>query len=94
MYEAPIDIVVNQTQNLILEQQENMVFQAIQNTGVNVDKEELIKALKYDRAQYQIGYSDGYIDGKKAMLDKIRETLQGVICLNFEALYEEMEGND
>ena len=29
------------------------------DVGVYVDKEELIKALKYDREQYQKGYEDG-----------------------------------
>lgn len=37
-------------------QRENQVYQAIQNIGVDVDKEELLKALSYDRNQYEKGY--------------------------------------
>lgn len=95
MYKSPIDLVVNQVQNLILEQQENQVFKAIQSTGVKVDKEELIKALKYDHQQYGNGYNDGYTDGAKAMLDKIKANLQGLIGLNYlDDLYKEMVGVD
>ena len=30
----------------------------IHNLGIDVDKEELVRALKYDREQYQKGYED------------------------------------
>ena len=33
---------------------------------INVNKEELIKALKYDRDQYEKGYDDGYDEGFNA----------------------------
>lgn len=51
-YEAPIKIIMQEMQAL----QENQVYQAIQNIGVDVDKEELLKALSYDRNQYEKGY--------------------------------------
>ena len=38
---------------------ENDVFEAIYSYGINVDKDELIKALKYDRQQYEKGFADG-----------------------------------
>ena len=37
---------------------EGEIYKAVMNVGVNVDKEELIKALQYDRGQYQKGYKD------------------------------------
>ena len=51
-YEAPIKIIMQEMQA----QLENQVYQAIQNIGVDVDKEELLKALSYDRNQYEKGY--------------------------------------
>ncbi len=51
-YEAPIKIIMQEMQA----PQENQVYQAIQNIGVDVDKEELLKALSYDRNQYEKGY--------------------------------------
>lgn len=37
---------------------ESEIYKAVMNVGVNVDKEELVKALQYDREQYQKGYKD------------------------------------
>lgn len=45
--------------------------------GIYVDKEELIKALRYDRQQYDKGYADGYSkgyeQGRKEALESIKE---------------------
>lgn len=38
------------------------IIKAVQNVGVDVSKDELIKALQYDRGQYQKGYEDGKED--------------------------------
>lgn len=37
---------------------EGEIYKAVMDVGVNVDKEELLKALQYDREQYQKGYKD------------------------------------
>lgn len=58
MYESPIEVI----QKNIEMQIENGIYKAVQNVGINVDKEELIKALNYDRRQYQKGYADGFRD--------------------------------
>ena len=76
MYESPIELVVSQFQTEIIKQQENQVFKAIQNVGVNVDKAELLRALSYDRDQYEKGYADGYEAGRFAMLEEIKRKLQ------------------
>ena len=39
-------------------QLENETIKAVQKAGFTVDKTELIKALDYDRQQYQKGYAD------------------------------------
>ena len=43
---------------------EDNVFKAIQDYGVVVDKEELIKAMQYDRGQYEKGFADGMLSRK------------------------------
>ncbi len=61
MYKSPIDIFT-QTANIVKQMQEKQdeyVYRCVLKTGVDVDKEELIKALKYDREQYSKGYTDG-----------------------------------
>lgn len=54
-YESPIEILQKQ---VTYEMEEN-VMRAVQSYGINVNKDELIKALMYDRQQYQKGYEDG-----------------------------------
>ena len=58
MYESPIEVI----QKNIEMQMENGRYKAVTNVGINVDKEELIKALNYDRRTYQKGYADGFRD--------------------------------
>lgn len=53
-YQSPIEVIQTQMRNQI----EGEIYNAVMNVGVNVDKEELIKALQYDREQYQKGYKD------------------------------------
>lgn len=55
MYESPIEII----KGAFTTECENGVMTAVQKYGVNVDKEELIKALNYDREQYRKGFEDG-----------------------------------
>ena len=38
---------------------DDMVFEAVAEVGIEVDRDELIKALAYDRGQYEKGYGDG-----------------------------------
>lgn len=58
---------------------ENDVYTAVQNVGIYVDKDELIKALSYDRGQweqgYTYGYSEGYEQGRKEALESIKKYL-------------------
>lgn len=58
MYENPIQGTLREIQTKIIEAQENYIMQVVQDCGVSVDKEELIKALMYDRQQYEKGYAD------------------------------------
>lgn len=62
-YESPINFIMGQIEQEIKQIQnetENRIMCEIrQQLGVYVDKEELIKALRYDRNQYDKGYADG-----------------------------------
>ena len=59
-------------------------MEAAQHFGIFVDKEELIKALQYDRNQYVKGYSDGRasivdeLEKIKAEIEKEREEMASV----------------
>lgn len=54
-YEPPIDIILHNT-SLNFEKD---VLKAVYDVGINVNKEELIKALKYDRGMWDKGYNAG-----------------------------------
>lgn len=60
--------------NEIKTEEENHILSVIQGMGVLVDKEELIKALEYDRNQYEKGYADGRKESEEEI-----ERLQGEI---------------
>ena len=54
MYKSTIEVVYGQLQTKF----EGDVVKAVQSYNINVDKYELIKALAYDRNQYDAGYRD------------------------------------
>lgn len=54
MYKSPIEIIQGQLQV----QLEGTIMKAVQQQDVIVDKDELIRALQYDRDQYEKGYAD------------------------------------
>lgn len=58
MYKSPIEIITRKMQTRV----DDEIFRAVQNVGINVDREELLKALEYDRGQYEKGYKDGRKD--------------------------------
>lgn len=61
MYESPITLINGETQLSL----EDGVYKAVRQVGIEVDKDELIKALKYDRGQYEKGYADAKAEQKK-----------------------------
>lgn len=60
-YETPIKLAMTMERVKVLarEEQDKRIYQAVLDFGINVSREELIKALKYDRDQYVKGYKDG-----------------------------------
>lgn len=59
MYQSPIETYEQIVSSNFAEKFDDLVLEQIKKLGVVVDKEELIKALEYDRDQYQKGYKDG-----------------------------------
>lgn len=58
-YESPIHVYTTEISQKIGEECDRIVFEEIKKVGVYVEKNELIKALEYDRDQYQKGFRDG-----------------------------------
>lgn len=59
VYESPITVVQEQLMPQITHDIDRDVMKVLYSYDIHVDKEELLKALKYDRQQYEKGYADG-----------------------------------
>lgn len=82
MYIPPIEIIqvpvefdntIMRVEKQLNKGVEEQVYRAVAQCEIVVDKEELIKALQYDRGQYRKGYGDGYADGIRAFAEKLKE---------------------
>lgn len=60
-YESPIELIYGKMKN----QLDNDIYNVVQSYGIKVDKDELIKALEYDRNQYEKGYADAKAELKR-----------------------------
>lgn len=74
MYEAPIKLIMGQ----LRDQVDGEIFKAIQDINVQVDKDELTKALQYDRGQYDEGYADGYKEAIREFAEKLKTEIAGL----------------
>lgn len=73
MYESPIKVLCGEMQTEI---ENDLLVKCSQAVGYDIDKDELIKALKYDREQYEKGYSDGLNADKWISVDeKLPDTM-------------------
>lgn len=74
-YESPIDMIVQQMSSEFHRMAENQLLLRVnQAVDFNVDKAELLKALQYDREQYEKGYLDAkkkYVKNGKWIMDRI-----------------------
>lgn len=68
-YKSPIEVFIQEAKL----NYENSIYNAIQEYGIKVDKEELIKALSYDREQYIAGYNDAIKELMEILTDMQRE---------------------
>lgn len=78
MYESPISFIESASDHFEMEIQKatnECVLQAVAKIGVVVDKEELIKALKYDREQYEKGFREGFEAGLEKYCNITAETV-------------------
>lgn len=88
MYKSPIEIIQTEMQM----QMDGEILKAVQGVGIDVNKEELLKALAYDREQYVKGYKDGV----KEFADRLKknEGRRGVPVGTIDNLLAEMVGGE
>lgn len=83
-WESPITEIFKQVEENYHKQmndklEERLMCEVNYQVGYTVDKNELIKALQYDREQYDKGYKDGLRETFIEELEKIKEEIQGLI---------------
>ena len=88
-YESPINIALSDVRMAHEKHIEGEVFRVIREVGVTVDKEELLKALRYDRQQYEKGYIAGY-----AQRESTLETVNTFQCRLRKVFISMCGGND
>ena len=72
-YECPINLIYDDVKTKMRQEQENFVVESVVTAGVKVDKDELIKALQYDRKQYEEGFEAGKAVGHNKTIDALAE---------------------
>ena len=70
-YLSPINIWITETMQDFNKNIEEQVYKEVINVGISVDKEELQKALAYDRNQYEKGFKDGV----ESIIGELREVI-------------------
>ena len=68
MYESPISILYSDIAKRINTTMTDNVVKAVQSYGIHVDEGELMKALDYDRKQYEKGYADAKEEFEKTWI--------------------------
>ena len=67
-YKSPIDLITRDITSEFVKRVDGEIFRAVSQYNINVDKEELLKALAYDRAQFDHGYRAGYNAAKSELV--------------------------
>ena len=87
MYESPFMLsLMEEVAKEVGEWIDDSTMKATVDAKITVDKDELVKALAYDRGQYDKGYGDGYQDGKRdawqwiSVEERLPESDKYVLC--------------
>lgn len=69
MYDSPVEVIIDKTDYYSIE---NEILNVVQRAGIRVDQRELIRALEFDREQYEKGYADGRADAIRGIMEWLK----------------------
>jgi len=81
MYLSPIQEIFKEIDQRITEERENLIYSAVQEVGIQVDKDELLRALSYDRNQYVKGYTAAILTVREHIDATLHLDEQGQVLL-------------
>lgn len=84
MYKSPIEIKLDDIISNVVEKTDEYMVRCVQQVGVDVDKDQLLKALEHDRSQYEKGYADGQADAVRH--GHLIKCLNSYVCSKCEAI--------
>jgi hypothetical protein len=80
MYKAPIELISSPPKFDI----DGEIYKAVVQCGISIDKDELIRALQYDRGQYNKGYADAKTEVAREIFEEIDPVFMS-FCTSLEA---------
>ena len=84
MYESPITQIVTEIQTTY----ENECLKVVKSYGFDVNKEEITKALMYDRNQYEKGYKQAIEYVKNLITERLQKNCNRSSCDDCEECCE------
>lgn len=72
IYDCPIHEQIGQLRTMMANEHDKMLMKAVQEVGIEIDKESLVQAIHNDRLRYEDAYKKGYADCKKEYEEKMK----------------------
>lgn len=101
MYKSPIDLIYEDMSAYMVDVAKKVdeeIWQAIVRCVPNIDKDELLRALQYDRDQYNKGYADGRRDSMDELVHcqncefcKYNSSSETYKCMSLNGMYGTVE---
>ena len=74
-WESPISVITEQIAEDMQKQKDAAIMKCVESCGISVDKEELVKALAYDRRQYELGLKNGEMRAYEQIINLLIDRL-------------------
>ncbi len=77
-YDCPIHEQIGQLKTMMANEHDKTIFKAVQEIGIEIDKEALIQAIHNDKQRYEEAYKKGYNDCQE-QYEKVFESIRRLL---------------